>query len=197
MPQALHLDVQVGAFADGMPAPTRRCAFCAWPGAFQSQDGAQATCALCWLVRDLGRPRIDEEARLIWLPEAGQSVINILCREIHIELYRLLEPLSDDAVPHLGSEATTRLYYARVSLAAREDAAVSRLGSSKPSELAEALRQLPAPIRVRQSDLLAGLRLLPRGRFFVGDEDMYPRIVGAWSNAPAVEPRPPYDEISV
>ena len=196
MPEALHLDVQVGAVADGVPDPARRCAFCARPGAFQGQDNTQATCPLCWLVRDLGRPRIDEEARLIWLPEAGQSVINVLCREIHIELYRLLEPLCDDAVPRVDSEASTRLYYARVALAAREDAAISRLGSSKPSELAEALRQLPAPIRARQSDLLAGLRLLPRGRFFVGDEDIYPRIVGVWSNGSAVEPRSPHNEVS-
>ena len=113
------------------------------------------------------------------------------------ELYRLMEPLSDDVVPRLDSAASTRLYYARVALAAREDAAVSRLGSSKPSELAEALRQLPAPIRARQSDLLAGLRLLPRGRFFLGDEDIYPRIVGVWSNALAVGPRSPHNEVSV
>jgi predicted transcriptional regulator len=86
------------------------------------------------------------------------------------------------------------LYYARVALAAREDAAASRLGSSKPSELAEALRQLPASIRARQSDLLAGLRVLPRGRFFAGDEDIYPNIVRAWSNGSTVEPIPRHIE---
>ena len=148
MPEALHLDVQVGAVADGVPDPARRCAFCARPGAFQGQDNTQATCPLCWLVRDLGRPRIDEEARLIWLPEAGQSVINVLCREIHIELYRLLEPLCDDAVPRLDSEASTRLYYARVALAAREDAAVSRLGSTPTDAqlIASAMRAAPARV---------------------------------------------------
>jgi hypothetical protein len=145
----------------------------------------------------LGRPRIDEEARLIWLPESAQNVINVLCREIHVGLYRLLEPLCDDAVPRLNSEASARLYYARVALAAREDAAASRLGSSRPSELAEALRQLPASIRARQSDLLAGLRVLPRGRFFAGDEDIYPNIVRAWSNGSTVEPSPRHIEVFV
>jgi hypothetical protein len=197
MPEALYLDARGGTAADVKPDATCLCVFCVRPGAFRGQAGIQATCALCWLVRDLGRPRIDEEARLIWLPEADQRVINILSREIHIELYRLREPLSDDAVPRLASEASTRLHYARASLAAREDAAASRLGSSKPSELAEALRQLPPAIRARQSDLLAGLRLLPRGRFFAGDEDVYPMIVGAWSASAAVTAHGPHNEVSV
>jgi hypothetical protein len=145
----------------------------------------------------LGRPRIDEEARLIWLPEAAQNVINVMCREIHVELYSLLEPLCDDAIPRLNNEASARLYHARVALAAREDAAASRLGSSKPSELAEALRQLPASIRARQSDLLAGLRVLPRGRFFADDKDIYPNIVRAWSTGSTVELSPGRNEVFV
>ena len=197
MPKALQIDVGSGASTHGVLDATRRCAFCARPGAFPGHDASHAICPLCCLARGLGRPRIDEEARLIWLPEAAQNVINVLCREIHVELYRLLEPLCDDAVPRLNSEASARLYYARVALAAREDAAASRLGSSRPSELAEALRQLPASIRARQSDLLAGLRVLPRGRFFAGDEDIYPNIVRAWSNGSTVEPSPRHIEVFV
>ena len=128
--------------------------------------------------------------RLIWLPEADQRVVNILCREIHVELYRLQEPLSDGAVPRLASKGSARLYYARTCLVAREEAAASRLGSSKPSDLAEALLQLPPAIRARQSVLLAGLRTLPRGRFFEGDEDVYPMIVGVWSQSSAAAARP-------
>lgn len=183
MPQALHLDVQGAAVEGAKPDTALLCAFCTRPGALRGHSGKPASCPLCWLVRDLGRPRIDEEARLIWLPEADQRVINILCREIHIQLYDLKEPLNDEAVPRMVTEASTRLYYARAALAGREDAAASRLGSSKASELAEALRQLPAVTRARQADLLAGMRLLPRGRFFDGDVDIYPAIVSTWAAA--------------
>jgi hypothetical protein len=197
MPPTLYLDVQAKAPADVTPDATCLCAFCARPVAFRVQAAASAaSCPLCWLVRDLGRPRIDEEARLIWLPEADQRVVNILCREIHIELYKLEEPLPDDALLQLTGKESKRLCDARVSLAAREEAAASRLGSSKPSELAEALRQLPPSIRVRQSDLLAGLRLLPRGRFFAGDEDIYPTIVRAWKESSAVIPQATHKEVS-
>ncbi len=194
MPPTLYLDVQANGPADVTPDATCLCAFCARKVAFRVQA---ASCPLCWLVRDLGRPRIDEEARLIWLPEADQRVINILCREIHIELYRLEEPLPDDALPQLAGKESTRLCDARASLAAREEAAASRLGSSKPSELAEALCKLPPSVRARQSDLLAGLRLLPRGRFFAGDEDIYPVIVGAWSASAAVTVHGPHNKVSV
>jgi hypothetical protein len=33
--------------------------------------------------------------------------------------------------------------------------------------------------------LLGGLRLLPRGRFFAGDEDIYPSVVDAWRRVDA------------
>jgi hypothetical protein len=196
MPDVLALDVQVGIAAEIKPDASRRCVFCARPGAFRGQSGVPAICPLCWLVRDLARPRIDEEARLIWLPEADQRVINIISREIHVELFRLQEPLSDDAVPRLASKVSTRLYYARTCLAAREAAAASHLGSSKPSDLAEALLQLPPAIRARQSVLLAGLRTLPRGRFFDGDEDVYPMTVGVWSQSSAAAARQPNSEVS-
>ena len=195
MPETLEMGVGASA-ADDLLDRACRCAFCARPGAFRGLEGAPSVCPLCSLPRDLGRPRIDEEARLIWLPEASQSVVNILCREIHVGLYRLLEPLRDDALPGLSTEGSVRLYYARVALTAREDAAASRLGTSRPSELGEALCQLPAPIRARQAELLAGLRLLPRGRFFVDDRDIYPQVVGTWSAA-GTQPSHPQDEVRV
>ncbi len=86
MPKALQIDVGSGAGVHGVRDASRRCAFCARPGAFFGHDATHAICPLCCLARDLGRPRIDDEARLIWLPEAAQNVINVLCREIHVAL---------------------------------------------------------------------------------------------------------------
>ncbi len=162
------------------------CSHCGQPGAmFRPIGGEPASCVLCHLARHLERPRIDEEAILIWLPEMDQRILNLICREMHIELRAAQEALHDEAVRRGSSPDLARLHHVRQALRQRAEPAAVRLGTDRPSELGEALRSLPRAIRSRQADLLGGLRLLPRGRFFAADEDIYPSVVGAWRGVDA------------
>jgi hypothetical protein len=90
------------------------------------------------------------------------------------------EPLCDDARARSDGSEVIRISRARNALRACAEAAASRLGTDRPSELGEALRCIPRAARLRKSELLGGLRLLPRGRFFEGGADVYPSIVEAW-----------------
>jgi len=171
------------------PADTA-CVFCGVrSGPWQTTcrlDGdapaASPACPLCALARCLDRPRIDEEAVLIWLPQMSQQAVNTVMREIHIKLR--------DAGELLGDDDALRL--ARAELAARASGAVSRLGTDAPSELGSALCQLPPAVYARRGALLGGLRLLPRGRLFEDGRDIYPAIVDTWiALANAKAPPPP------
>jgi len=172
-----------------------RCPFCGmhsdlWQNfvapAPHSLDGTGA-CVLCFLCRHLERPRIDEEAALVWLPEMSQPALNVTMREIHVQLRTLGEDLHDEGRLRLNTPERTRLYYARSTLGARAVAAASRLGTDKPSELAGALCRLSAVAYANRAKLLGGVRLLPLGRFYAGDKDVYPEVVDRWRGIP----RPP------
>jgi intracellular multiplication protein IcmJ len=126
------------------------CAFCGmrsgcWQGfvapALRSHD-CVAACVLCYLSRHLERPRIDEEAAVIWLPEMSQPALNVTMREVHLQLWALGEDLHDAGRLHLQTPERLRLYYVRSALSARAAAAASRLGTDKPRELAGALCRL-------------------------------------------------------
>ena len=76
----------------GLPSNTSSaalyCQFCGEtvgkvPDAFAAKVPC---CVLCGLVQNLGRPRVDEEAQLIWLPELSQPALNALTRRVHINL---------------------------------------------------------------------------------------------------------------
>jgi intracellular multiplication protein IcmJ len=160
------------------------CGYCGQPGAmFDVVGEAPACCVLCYLARHLERPRIDEEAILVWLPEMDQRILTLICREMHIELRAAQEALHDDAAPRGDAPELARLHHARQALRQRAEPAAARLGTDRPSELGEALRSLPRTVRSRQAALLGGLRLLPRGRFFADDEDVYLSVVDAWRSA--------------
>jgi hypothetical protein len=73
-----------------------------------------------------------------------------------------------------------RLYYARSALCARAGAAASRLGTDRPSELSGALCHLSPAAHANRAKLLDGVRLLPLGRFYAGNKDVYPEIVDSW-----------------
>ena len=64
--------------------------------------------------------------------------------------------------------------------AARRDVAAEHTGTSQPSELAHVLARMDVAAYERRHRLLAGLRALPTGRFFVGSEDVYPEIIDSW-----------------
>ncbi len=162
--------------------PGGACAYCAGPvgmGGKTVGDGAIA-CALCQLVVCLDRPRIDEEALLIWLPEMSQAALNALMRLVHLRLASLGEDLRIDAVPELGTGDRPALYQAGQALLARSIAATGRLGTARPSELADTLLRLPEKAYARRGTLLGGVRLLPSGRFFEGGGDILPEIVESW-----------------
>jgi hypothetical protein len=165
-----------------------RCAFCGvrsdcWQRfvapARPSHD-CVAACGLCYLSRHLERPRIDEEAALVWLPEMSQPALNVTMREIHLELRTLGEDLHDAGRLRLDTPERLRFYYARSALSARAAAVASRLGTDKPSELAGALYRLSPGAYANRAKLLDGVRLLPLGRFYAGNKDVYPEIVDSW-----------------
>lgn len=139
-----------------------------------------AACPLCTLARHLERPRIDDEASLLWLPEMSQPAINTMMRVIHMQLRALGEGLHAEERFHRDKPVLHPLYNARATLASRVDSAASRLGSDAPSELGSALVRLSPGAYGRRAALLGGLRLLPSGRFYRDGEDVYPKIVDTW-----------------
>lgn len=182
----LSLCLEVDEMSDmslRLSPPLPVCSYCAQGEAAFGRANGPAACALCFLVHHLERPRIDDEAVLIWLPEMDQRAISLVCREMHLSLHAAHEPLCDDACRRSDGSEVVRISRVRAALRARGDGAASRLGTDRPSELGEALRCLPRAARLRQPELLGGLRLLPRGRFFDGGEDVYPSIVEAWRSA--------------
>lgn len=139
-----------------------------------------AACPLCALSEHLERPRIDDEAALIWLPEVSQQAVNALLREIHLRLRALGEDVAAAARLQGRSSDRAALYYARQALSECSEAASARLGTTRPSELADALQHLPTAAHGRRGHLLGGIRLLPLGRWFDDGADIYPRIVDTW-----------------
>jgi hypothetical protein len=163
------------------------CQFCGEtigkvPDAFASKEPC---CVLCGLVQNLGRPRVDEEARLIWLPELSQSALNALARRIHIGLHSHGERLEIGAQPSTAAGDLPTLYQAGQALLARKGEAETRLGTSDPSHLADALLRLSPAGFKRRDTLLGGVRLLPMGKLFDAAGDVYPQIVDSWQRAGA------------
>jgi intracellular multiplication protein IcmJ len=154
------------------PATPPTCLFCGASLGLHAEDGR--CCAACILVRHLERPRIDEEARLVWLPEMSQAALVCLVREIHGRLRVAGESLCG------GSPAA---HYACIGLEGRAAIAAEHLGTDRLSELAHALGRMPRASYERRHRLLGGLRVLPAGRFFVGTTDVYPAIVDSWLSA--------------
>jgi hypothetical protein len=138
------------------------CRFCGW--AVPGWQGADAACVLCDLVRRLERPRIDEEAMLIWLPQLSQAVLMALVRRIHLVLADHSEPAPMDRRPKRDDLPLVAAYSAYRALQAADKALEGRLGTTRPSDLAAVLLGFdPTTYRYR-AELLAGIRLLPRGR---------------------------------
>ena len=138
-------------------------------------------CVLCSLPQHLERPRVDEEAILVWLPEISQQAINVTMREMHVALQGLGEDVHADAVfRNRGSKGLAKFHHLRAVFTDRREAAQSRVGTMSPRELGLALLELSLAAYSRRGDMLGGLRLLPLGRFFVDDKDTYPEIVGFW-----------------
>ncbi len=169
------------------------CTFCgtrsgAWQLACTPDDDVDvvragwtgAACPLCTLARHLERPRIDEEAARVWLPEMSQAAVNTTMREIHMQLRALGEGLHAEHRLRLDLPERRILHHARAALAARSAAAAACLGTTAPSELGGALFRVSSASYARRAALLGGLRLLPLGLFYEGGTDVYPAIVDTW-----------------
>ena len=201
--QAINFAIDVSSWGRGLataqpaknePVAVLPCAFCGVrSGKWQmSAVGAAAdakvrsACPLCALPQHLERPRIDEEATLVWLPEVSQQAITALIRSLHLQLRALGEALPASSTFRKRGPQLRGLHYARAILAERSGAAESRLGTSLPSALGHSLLELSPAGASRQGQLLGGLRLLPLGRFFEGGKDVYPEIVDQWSHGSMV-----------
>ena len=147
----------------------RTCAYCGTPTSCWSHDGA---CVHCNLVLHLDRPRIDAEAVIGWIPELSQAALNRIMRELHCQLHKSQTGFSARPGPHYVSRA----------LSERVGAASKILGTSCASELGQALALLTPASYADRYRLLAGVRILPAGQFFVDDEDIYPDILEHWCN---------------
>jgi len=123
-----------------------------------------AICPFCHGYFHIGRAGLTGEAELIWLPELPAWQLSHLARAIFVGM-------------HLDSEmrpAAENLYSA---LRVRADDARRRLGTSDPADLGEALLALEDEAYERRADMLDGVRLLPLGRKYAGDEDIFPAML--------------------
>lgn len=164
------------------------CAFCGQLcGRWAMRVDGELACVLCGLVQSLHRPTIDAEIRLIWLPEMSQAALNVLVRQIHIEMHALGESVYCDDVPKYGAEMRRILYTAQRLLLQRGETVSERLGSSQPSDLADALTVLASRHANVQGLPLGGLRIFAAGRFFIDGADVYGEVVDSWREQPALE----------
>ena len=167
-----------GAVEPAPDALSGACLFCGGPaGAHAEAEGR--CCAACTLVRRLERPRIDEEVRLLWFAEMSQAALICLLREIHVRLREAGEGFTGEGASEAGRERSAP-HYARLALDARAAAASAHLGAARPSEFAHVLARMPRATYDRRRRLLGGLRIAPTGRFFKGNQDVYPAIVESW-----------------
>jgi len=182
------------AFQEPNPLADEPCRFCGqvsgrWQERFHldgdhtnnAVDNVVAACPLCYLVQHLERPRIHEEAALIWLPEMSQRALIALVRTLHLSLRAAGEPVDAAAASSGRSGPSVHLYRARQELLARATPAKTSLGTSSPRELGAALRALPAAAYARRDQLLGGLRFMPLGRLYRGDQDVYPEVLATWA----------------
>ena len=176
----LHLAVSVqrdGSVTSQKPPAADICAYCGSQAGLHSDDGS---CAACLLVRHLERPRIDDELCLTWLPELSQATLICLVREMHTLLRAAGEPFDAGIAPVIPTPERVALQHAHRAVVARAAVAAELLGTSRPSELAQALSRMSAASYDQRHKLLGGVRVLPVGRFFVGSDDAYPAIVDSW-----------------
>jgi intracellular multiplication protein IcmJ len=137
------------------------------------------SCLICHGSQHLGRPTIDEEFILIWLPEMSQGVLNALTHRIHATLYAHDEKPVLGTSPRRATPAIAHALAAYSALAGEAKAVRSRIHTAKASELGAVLLELASVPAERLARLLGGIRLLHRGRHFASGKDVYGRVLGA------------------
>jgi hypothetical protein len=161
--------------------PDKPCNFCGLTtGLHAMKVGRAMSCVLCGVVQSLHRTTIDEELRLIWLPEMSQPALNVLVRQIHIDLQELGESVYCDDTPKNSEGMRPALYTAQRILRERGETISERLGTSRASDLADALTILENRHDGLQNLPWGGMRAFPTGRFYVAGVNVYDEIVGSW-----------------
>ncbi len=144
-------------------------------------DSLATACPLCHDCRHLGRDGMEQGYAVIWLPEASQAVLNHLVRAVHLVLHAHGEPPHMAERPTSDAPALRSAFNSYRALAGRMAQARSRIGTTSPRELGEALIGLPPAALAKGDALTSGLRLLSRGRLFRDGEDVYPDLLDAWT----------------
>ena len=141
-------------------------------------------CPLCHLCQHLDRPAIEREAALVWLPELSQAAVIALARQVHLALREHGEPAHmERGRPVRNAPSLHPAWAAFEALRARARPAEERLGAASPRDLAAALVGLSPRARSSSDALLRGLRLLPLGRLFRDQQDVYPAMLNDWAEA--------------
>jgi len=144
-------------------------------------DDLATACPPCHDCRHLGRDGMEQGYAVIWLPEASQAVLNHLVRAVHVVLHEHGEPPHMAERPISDAPPLRSAFNSYRALAGRMAQARSRIGTTSPRELGEALIGLPPAALAKGAELTSGLRLLPRGRLLRDGEDIYPDLLDAWT----------------
>ena len=165
------------------------CRFCGfgaagWMCSVRQGDEIVSCCLLCSLCRGLDRPRIVEEVAPIWLPEMTQRALVAVVRRLHLICHQHGQPPTMASVPPPGEPILSQAWGLYMALRRRVTLATARLGTSDLPELAEAIGDAERT-GADVPSLLGGLRLLPLGRFFDGeDTDIYPQALAFLATSP-------------
>ena len=150
-----------------------------------SAENLVTACTLCHAAQHLGRPAVEREAVLIWLPDVSQAALNTIVRRIHLILYAHDEPAHVDEPPRSEEAPVHEALSAYRALLGEARTLEGRIHTSSPRELGAALLEIAAKGRERPDRLLGGIRLLHRGRHFRNGHDVYPQILSGWAASAA------------
>lgn len=158
-------------------------------------DNLATACPACHACQHLGRDTAAQEYLLVWLPDLTQAALTHLARGTHAVFHAHGEAPCPEVAPTRDTPELRSAYTAYRALAARAAAAEQRIGTSSPRALGEALLSLPRASVTGASTtgtaaLVAGLRLLPRGKLFRGGIDVYPECLDAWTIPAPAAPTP-------
>ena len=124
-------------------------------------------CGFCHMNFHIGRVGLLGEAELVWLPELSATDVSHLARAIFVAI-------------HAGGSMRNGAEALFSSMRVRADDARRRIGTSDPADLGEALLALDEKDYGQRGDKLEGIRLLPLGRKFNGDADVFPEMLDYW-----------------
>lgn len=136
-------------------------------------------CNFCHMTFHIGRAGLAGEAELIWMPELSQPQLNHLARNCFVAMR---------TKGHTNEAGETVFSGLRI----RAEEARRRLGTSDPADLGEALLAIDEESYDKRDEILDGVRLLPLGRKYVGERDLFPKMVDFWvsRHGPYAKSRP-------